>query len=180
MAHIPFEVIVGFGSGSVFWVSGPVLAPTSECYSSSVTTATDDLAVRLRTTLSQREAVTLAYFFGSRACGGARADSDLDVAVAFASGLDDYAREQERRAIVGALTDALGALGERADIVDLEKADSAVAFHAIRDGNLLWARSSADRIRVETRVARRYDDDAPKRALFRRAARDAVARMRAR
>ena len=94
----------------------------------------------------------------------------------FASGAEEGERELARRAVVAALTDALGAVGERADVVDLETADSAVTFRAIQ-GRLVLARTEAERVRIETRVGRRYDDDTPKRALFRRAARDAVARL---
>jgi predicted nucleotidyltransferase len=131
----------------------------------------------LRGALAPIEAVRVAYFFGSRARADARPDSDLDIAVAFAPHADGPSRERTRRAIIAAVTDALGALGERADVVDLEESDSAVAFRAVQTGRLLLARSPGERVRIETRVARRYDDDAPKRALFRRAALDAVARL---
>ena len=140
----------------------------------------DPLVAAMATALRPLEGVRVAYLFGSRARGDAREDSDLDVAVSFDprfDATDDRAREAVRRAIVAALTDALGAVGERADVVNLDRADSAVAFRAIREGHLLLARSESDRVRVEARVGRRYDDDAPKRALFRRAAQDAVARM---
>ena len=143
---------------------------------SAAALAPDPLAAAMATALGPLAGVRVAYLFGSRARGDARADSDLDVAVSFAP-TDDRGREALRREIIAALTDALGNIGERADVVDLERADSAVAFRAIRDGRLVLKRSDADRVRVEVRVGRRYDDDAPKRALFRRAAQDAVARM---
>jgi predicted nucleotidyltransferase len=136
----------------------------------------DSLAAAITTALGPLVGIRVAYLFGSRARGDSRDDSDLDVAVSY-DAADDRVRETVRRAIVAALTDALGRVGERADVVDLERADSAVAFRAIREGRLVLSRSQGDRVRIESRVGRRYDDDAPKRALFRRAAQDAVARM---
>jgi predicted nucleotidyltransferase len=138
-----------------------------------------ELDVAVRAALVGIDAVRVAYFFGSRTRRGARIDSDLDIAVAFAPTADARSRERTRRAIVAALTDSLGTVGERADVVDLEECDSAVAFNAVRTGRPLLARSPAERVRIETRIARRYDDDAPKRVLFRLAAREAVARLQA-
>ena len=140
----------------------------------------DALIAAMAAALAPLEGIRVAYLFGSRARGNAREDSDLDVAVSYDprfDATDDRAREAVRRAVVAALTDALGGVGERADVVDLDRADSAVAFRAICEGHRLLSRSESDRVRVEVRVGRRYDDDAPKRALFRRAAQDAVARM---
>jgi uncharacterized protein YutE (UPF0331/DUF86 family)/predicted nucleotidyltransferase len=108
------------------------------------------------------EGVRLAYLFGSRSRGAARPDSDLDIAVAYASDADLAQREILRRQLVAALTDALGAVGERADVVDLEHAPSEIAFAAIRATRLL-ARSEEERVRHEVRVARFHDDDAVRR-----------------
>jgi predicted nucleotidyltransferase len=136
----------------------------------------EEIEARVRAALEPIDALRVAYLFGSRVRGDARPDSDLDVAVVFADGANERERECARRAVISALTDALGALGERADVVDLATADSAVAFRALQ-GRLVLARTDTDRVRIEVRVGRRFDDDAPKRALFRRAARDAVARL---
>jgi predicted nucleotidyltransferase len=130
----------------------------------------DHAASRIAAALGPIQTVRVAYLFGSRGTGRPRPDSDLDVAVAWARGLGDEAREVARREVIAALTDALGALGERADIVDLYRADSAVGFRAIRDGLRVVSRSELERIELEVRIARRYDDDAPKRELFRNAA----------
>jgi predicted nucleotidyltransferase len=116
------------------------------------------------------EAVRVAYIFGSRARGEGRADSDLDVALVYERTLDWGGQERARRDVLDALSKALGALGERADLVDLAQADSAVAFRAVRDGLRVLARTDAERVAAEVSVGRRYDDDAPKRRLFQRAA----------
>jgi predicted nucleotidyltransferase len=122
-------------------------------------------------------AVRLAYVFGSRVVGTATPTSDLDVAVWFEPTLDDMGRGRAKLEIVAALTDRLAAVGERADVVDLERAWSAVSFRAIRDGVQAVCRDERERVRVEAFVARRYDDEAPRRALFRRAAEAAAERM---
>jgi uncharacterized protein len=145
----------------------------------------DDLAARIREALAPVQDVRLAYLFGSRARGNARPDSDVDIAVAYARGLElaglERARQSViealtevlgplRRSVIEALTEALGPLGERADVVDLERAGTAVAFRALREGRRVLVRSEPDRITLEASIGRRYDDEAPRRALFRRAA----------
>lgn len=122
------------------------------------------------------EAVRVAYLFGSRARGTARPDSDLDIAVIYADDAGPEQREILRRQVVAALTDALGSVGERADVVDLERAPSEIAFAAICATRLL-ARTDAERVRHEVRIARRYDDEAPRRALFRAAAKRVAEEM---
>ncbi len=131
----------------------------------------DELVRNVASALAPIEGVRVAYVFGSQVTGRATPRSDLDVAVAYARALDAAGREDARRAAVAALTDALGRVGERADLADLERCDSGVAFRAIRDGALVLARSERERIDVECLVVRRYDDDAPRRALYLEAAR---------
>ena len=46
----------------------------------------EDLEARVRAAITPIDAIRVAYFFGSRARGDARPDSDLDVAVMFPSG----------------------------------------------------------------------------------------------
>jgi hypothetical protein len=125
---------------------------------------------RVACALERFAGVRTAWLFGSQVTGRARPDSDLDVAVSYDRTLDADARERLRRQVVDELTESLGALGERADVVDLDDCDSAVAFRAVSEGALLFARNESDRVRVVARVARRYDDEAPRRELFRRAA----------
>lgn len=121
--------------------------------------------------------VQLAYVFGSRMENRARLDSDLDIAVAFAPGMDASARGAAKLALIDGLTAELGALGERADLVDLERAGVSVAFRAIRDGRCVYSRDRRRKVELVARIARLYDDEAPKRALFTRAAIEAARRM---
>lgn len=114
--------------------------------------------------------VRAAWLFGSRRSGHARPDSDLDVAVAFAPTLDGDERERLRRQIVVALSDALGVVGERADVIDLGDCDPAVGFAAVSEGLLALERDIDERCAIVSYVARRYFDDEPRRAIFRAAA----------
>ena len=123
----------------------------------------DDLVQRVAAALAPLDTVLVAWIFGSRIAGTATERSDLDVAVSLARHLDDDDRERARRRIVASLTDALGMLGERTDVVDIDRASSSVAFRAIREGRRLVCRSESDRVAAEVRVARRYDDEAEAR-----------------
>jgi predicted nucleotidyltransferase len=104
--------------------------------------------------LAPLDQILVAYVFGSRARGTARPDSDLDLAIALPRDLADTERGRVKLQVIDALTAALGALGERADIVDLDRAGSAVAFSAISGGQCVFVRDRADRVRLEARIAR--------------------------
>ena len=122
-------------------------------------------------------AVRAAYLFGSRARGSARADSDLDVAVDRGPTLGAVERGRVRLHLIAALTDRLGALGEKADVLDLRAAAPAVAFRVLREGKLVKETSRRERVQLEARIMRAYDDDAPRRALFLRAAKRVAQQM---
>lgn len=132
----------------------------------------DQLVQHVAAALAPLDSVRLAWVFGSQVKGGATPRSDLDVAVVFPHIADDAERERSRRRIVAVLTDALGALGERTDVVDLDHTSSSVAFRAIAEGRRVIVRSESERVATEVRIARRYDDDGPRRELYRRAARE--------
>ena len=135
----------------------------------------DSLDSAIATALAPIAGVRVAFLFGSRSRGTARQNSDLDLGVRYADGQGAEGREATRREIIACLTDALGAVGERADVVDLERTDAAVAFAAIR-GTCVLARTRDEKVRLVARAARMYDADAPRRALFVEAARRLGAR----
>jgi predicted nucleotidyltransferase len=141
--------------------------------------STDALVRAIRAALAAIPSIRVAYLFGSRARGAARPDSDLDIAIALPREMEDAERGRIKLQVIDALTASLGRLGELADIVDLDRAGSAVAFAAIAQGKCAYARDRADRVRLETRIARRYDDERPYRELMRAAAVRAAERMRA-
>jgi predicted nucleotidyltransferase len=115
-------------------------------------------------------AVRTAWVFGSRIHGQPRADSDLDVGVVYARTLTSRERELARRELLQRLTDELGKLGEWADVVDLDRAASIVGFNALKYGALALERDADERIDWVVRAIRKYQDDAPYRALFHEAA----------
>lgn len=137
----------------------------------------DVLEISLKRALERVPQVVVAYLFGSRATGRARPNSDLDLAVQFAPGLDATGRERAVRDVLRELGLELGELGERGDVVDIARVGNAVAFRAVRDGRCVLCRDRAARVRLEATIARRYDDEAPYRELFRRAAARAGRRM---
>jgi predicted nucleotidyltransferase len=137
-----------------------------------------ELEVRVGEALAPLEEVRLVYLFGSQVTGGSSSRSDLDVAIHFDPGLDEASRARTKLRVIAVLTDTLGPVGERVDIVDLARASSAVAFRAIRDGVCVLTRDERERVRLEAYVARRYDDERPHRALFRDAARRVARQMR--
>lgn len=136
-----------------------------------------EVGQKIAQVLAPLTGVRAAWFFGSRAKGRHRPDSDLDLLIAYDHRLNGAAREQLRRQIVYELAGLLGGAGERADISDLRDVDSAVAFTAVAEGELVLERSKPERMAAQVYAWRRYDDDALRRDLFRKAAVAAVERM---
>ncbi len=136
-----------------------------------------DIASKVASAVARNQRAVVAYVFGSQVNGTARADSDLDIAVRWTLGLNQVDRLQAQLDLIEALTEVLGALGETSDVVDMDESSSAVAFRAISEGVCVYARTEAERVEAVVRTCRRYDDDAPKRALYRNAASDAARKM---
>lgn len=83
----------------------------------------DELVAQLSAALAGRGDVHLAVLFGSRARGGARADSDVDLAV-WAPGVDLLALGAE----------LANALGVEVDVVPLVPADIPLLAQIVEDG----------------------------------------------
>jgi uncharacterized protein len=142
--------------------------------------ATAAVETRIAAALQPFTHIVAAYLFGSRATGRARPDSDLDVALVFRAGQSPEQRAELILDVIAAFGRELGALGERADVLDLDldRVSSTIAFHVIRDGRRVLDRDPAARVHLEATIARRYDDDRPRRELMRQAAVAAAERMR--
>ena len=137
-----------------------------------------DISAKITDALGKCESVRVAFVFGSTVVGGTWAQSDLDIAVRWSFDFDDAQRLHARLKLIDVLTSGLGALGEKADIVDIDRASSAVAFRAISEGVCVYSGSDAERVDAVVDICRHYDDDAPWRARFRGAALAAVGRMK--
>ena len=107
----------------------------------------------VRATLAARSDVRTAYVFGSVATGRDGRNSDLDVAVVFATrpsprDLDALSEELEHAA------------GRRVDLVDLATAPPVLAHQVISTGTCIVCRDPAERGEFEARTVLRYLDTA--------------------
>jgi len=137
--------------------------------------STPSLDAALARALAAIPEVRLAYLFGSRARGGARAESDFDVAV-----LLDEAAVADSDARKGAIWRLAARLGcavrsDRLDLVILNHAPVLLRHRVLRDGVLLHARSEAERVRFAIRTIREYQDFEPR---LRMHTRRRIARLR--
>jgi len=106
--------------------------------------------------------VRLAWLFGSRVRGTARAESDVDVAVlvddacAYGSGAlkDSYFR------VIGVVGRAVRS--DSVDVVILNHAPPLLRHRVLRDGVLLYACSEVERVRFAHRTTREYLDFEPR------------------
>jgi predicted nucleotidyltransferase len=125
-----------------------------------------DEATRLRDALVPIDEVRLAYLFGSRARGVARAESDFDIAVL----LTPDAAAAERGGTIRRLAAMLGREVSAAyvDLVVLNDAPALLRQRVLRDGVLLVQRSPEDRVRFAVRTIRDYQDGQVRRDWFTR------------
>ncbi len=99
--------------------------------------------------------VVLAYIFGSVSAGRAGPLSDID----FAFLLDQGANPDNAGELQDALCRRLHT--DRFDLVDLRKANSAVAYEVIRTGTRLLCRDESVRQNFESQTVLRYLDFQP-------------------
>ncbi|WP_276956957.1 type VII toxin-antitoxin system MntA family adenylyltransferase antitoxin [Allomeiothermus silvanus] len=97
--------------------------------------------------------VQAAFLFGSRAFGGARPDSDWDLAV--------YLEPPEPDPTLEILTDLVKAGFERTDLVVLNQAPPVLAFEAVRANKVIYRREGFCVGSYVSRVVREYWDLEP-------------------
>ena len=113
----------------------------------------DQVVAPVRRVVESHADVRALYLFGSRAAGGARADSDLDLGVLYRSHqpLDrtlQLEQELERAA------------GLKVDLVDVARAGAFLAYDIIR-GERVFCREATETDRFELYVLRRAGDLLP-------------------
>lgn len=148
---------------------------------------------RIRDTLMERTEVVFAYLFGSRAAGGERRSSDVDVAVyledeavggpgdsAAGRGAGGERSSETWSAIHGDLVRAVGGSRDRGgapegvDLVLLNRVPPLLADRVARSGSLLFSRDDSQRIRWLVRTKSRYCDLRPLRERLDRAVEERI------
>ncbi len=100
--------------------------------------------------LDRRWGVDAAWLFGSQV-RGARADSDIDLAVLFHNRPDGTK-------LLDARADLEQLVGRPVDVVDLDVASPIIAHQAIKTGRLVADRAPRRRIEFLTRLPDRYEE----------------------
>ena len=114
--------------------------------------------------------VEFAYVFGSVARGDAGPLSDLDIAVYFIEGVDNF---RCRTKMMESLARVLKS--ERFDLIVLNDASVTLKFAVVKDGKILKD-DPAIRIAFETKAVREYLDTAYLRSVQRKIIREQAAR----
>lgn len=106
--------------------------------------------------LAGQDDIESAYIFGSFARGGARKDSDVDIAVLFtAAGADKMARFERRLELEMELE---GLLKRPVQVVDLEAATPLLQHQVRKYGRLVLDRNKKRRVDYEVQARRKYLD----------------------
>jgi uncharacterized protein len=157
---LPPPPLVPASWSNTCWLRFETLAPRACLVYADDVPCAEEISTQIAACLRTFGGIRAAFLFGSRVRGTPRNDSDLDLAIAFEHGASEQERMHSKLDIIDAVTAAIGALGERLDIVDLDAANSVVAFRAVRDGILVYERTRSERVEVVARVCARASDDA--------------------
>ncbi len=117
----------------------------------------DGVKQALEKHLAASNEVSLAYLFGSEARGDAREGSDVDIAVLLTRG-----RPKKLMDLPVNLAHDLEAIaGRPVDLVVLQEASPDLIHRILRDGQVLYERDTAERIRFEVWARNEYFDVLP-------------------
>ena len=115
--------------------------------------------------LAVQSDVIVAYLFGSRVTGRARAESDMDVAVLLNE--EDSVARFERR--LQMMVEVSKVCGQEADVIVLNDAPPILQNQVLRYGRLLFERDRRARVEFEVRAGKIYADLEPMRRFFQQA-----------
>ncbi|MBI2675314.1 MAG: nucleotidyltransferase domain-containing protein [Candidatus Aenigmarchaeota archaeon] len=110
----------------------------------------------LKKFLRTQDFVRAVYLFGSMATGKSSRHSDIDIAVLFDRKLTRQERNAKELFLISSLTSMLGR--EDLDVVVMNDAPLLLNFNIIRDGRILYCKSSREKIQNEVRIMSSYLD----------------------
>ncbi len=135
------------------------------------------LADRLRAFCAGQDDIVAAYLFGSAATGRAGPLSDVDVAVLLDQSSDrrvgDAGSAPRQSDLASRMPKALGV--SRVDVVILNTAPIALAFHAISSGRVVVGSAHPARVRFEVRLLHEHTDLLPQEREYTTALRKRIA-----
>ncbi|MDM7323295.1 MAG: nucleotidyltransferase domain-containing protein [Gammaproteobacteria bacterium] len=112
----------------------------------------------LQQVLAQHEGLNFAVLVGSRAQGTARPESDWDIALSWALGIDWLERIARSETLRRALAHALGVAEDRIDLIDLDRANLAMRAAVAEEGCPLWGEDHPAWARFLRRTWRELED----------------------
>jgi uncharacterized protein len=123
------------------------------------------LLCAVRRALEPLQEVRAALLFGSQASGGARPDSDIDIAVL----LDAAPSTSHRKGLLFSLNTALAQelRSDRLDVVILNDAPVKLAFRALQHGQVAFQRDETTLHRFRVGTYSRHADYEPVERFFR-------------
>lgn len=122
----------------------------------------------------QREDIITVYLFGSTVKNRERKDSDLDLAVLFSEGMDNYQRFEAKLQIANELEDHIKA---KTDIVDLRSAALFFIHQVMKNKILLFDRDTYGRVSFEVNYRKEFFDHLP---IYEQYHRQSIKRLRER
>ena len=111
----------------------------------------NDMAVKIKQSLSTSDDIAFAFLFGSSARGEATALSDVDIAVYFTGDTDFYR-------ISGLRENMSGLLGAEADIVVLNNASPIMRMQVLKKGRLIVNQDRRSYNEFFMKTVKEYDD----------------------
>ncbi len=113
------------------------------------------VVAKIRNYFAQKEEVVTVYLFGSTAKNRETKQSDLDLAVLFRDGIDQYERFQEKLQMANDLETIIGM---KIDLVDLRSAELFFVHQVMKEKILLFEQDLSSRVYFEVNSRKNYFD----------------------